>query len=189
MGSLYLYRPGDRFSPAELTAARIDGDLTEIGEAFMPTDAVETADLRGRSLRGVVPSQLAATRATAAWVHGALADLPVRLTLQRASDTRVHRIVDARIDYSDQRLPLAHMCEVGGMLVSTPERTLADLVRDRCAGMSDAEATIAAMIAWRPGLVDRTARWLAAAPPVHHKRAALAHLRRRAQEVAALTRS
>ena len=43
--------PDDRLSPAELSAACLDGDLVELGEAYIPADAVETRGLRAGSLR------------------------------------------------------------------------------------------------------------------------------------------
>jgi hypothetical protein len=72
----FLYFAGDRLSTAELARARLDGDLVEVGEAYMPTDAVETRELRAGSLRPMIPAALALTRRVAAWVHGALAEPP-----------------------------------------------------------------------------------------------------------------
>lgn len=62
----FLYFAGDRLSTAELTAARLDGDVVEIGEAFMPADAVETRELRAASLRSFVRDTLAVTHESAA---------------------------------------------------------------------------------------------------------------------------
>ena len=47
----FLYFAGDRLSLAELACARLDGDVVEIGDAYMPADAVET-------MRHVFPSLL-----------------------------------------------------------------------------------------------------------------------------------
>ena len=42
MASPFLYFADDRLSAAELSAARLDGHLVELGEAYIPADAVET---------------------------------------------------------------------------------------------------------------------------------------------------
>ena len=42
MASPFLYFADDRLSLAELSAAWLDGDLVELGEAYIPADAVET---------------------------------------------------------------------------------------------------------------------------------------------------
>ena len=41
----FLYFPHDRLSPAELSAARLDGHVVELGEGYIPADAVETAEI------------------------------------------------------------------------------------------------------------------------------------------------
>ena len=58
MSSPFLYFADERLSPAELSAARLDGHLVELGEAYIPADAVETRGLRAGSLRAcwVTPS-------------------------------------------------------------------------------------------------------------------------------------
>ena len=76
MPSPFLYFADDRLSLAELSAACLDGDLVELGEAYIPADAVETRGLRAGSLAGVLGDSLAATHLTAAWIHGALPDPP-----------------------------------------------------------------------------------------------------------------
>ncbi|UUT35391.1 hypothetical protein [Microbacterium elymi] len=50
MGSPYLYFVGERLSQAELSAACLDGHLVELGDGYMPADAVETVALRAGSL-------------------------------------------------------------------------------------------------------------------------------------------
>ncbi|WP_454262381.1 hypothetical protein [Pseudoxanthomonas mexicana] len=151
MSSPFLYFADERLSAAELSAARLDGDLVEIGEGYMPTDAVETRELRAGSLRTRIPATLALTRASAAWIHGAVADPPPRHIVQRTAPRRGNYVRDLRLDYRDQRIAPADVQWITGVAVTTPARTLADLVRDLHAG----EATlplIDAMLAWRPEL-------------------------------------
>lgn len=182
MASPFLYLVGDRLSHTELSAARIDGDLVEVGDAFIPADAVETPGLRAASLRTLVSPRLAVTRASAAWVHGALAEPPVRHWVQRATARRLRAVVDRRLRYSDTALPAAHLVSIAGLFVTTPERTLADAVRAHIAGDAEAAALVDALVDWAPGLASRTAEWIAGVPALRHRRPALRRLRELAQD-------
>lgn len=181
MGWPFLYFAGERLSAAELSAARLDGDLVEIGEGYMPADAAETRELRAGSLRPMLSPGLALTRESAAWVHGALGEPPVRHRVQRLSARRLHAVFDTRLAYRDVALRREDVMSISGVAVTTPARTLGDLVRDQCGGADTAEA-VAAMLRWRADLAVVAARTLSESPPLHHKRAALALLRARAQE-------
>ncbi|SBS75124.1 SAM-dependent methyltransferase [uncultured Microbacterium sp.] len=175
----FLYYAGDRLSTAELTAARLDGDLVEIGEAFMPADAVETRELRAGALRALVGDTVAVTRVSAAWVHGAVADPPMRHCVQRRSARRIAAVIDARLDYRDLQLPPPDVMMISGVAVTTPVRTLVDLVRD-LVGRPDADpSAVDALCAWQPALVPGAVAWLECSGPVHFKRPALAYLRER----------
>ncbi|PZU46169.1 MAG: SAM-dependent methyltransferase [Microbacterium sp.] len=177
----FVYFAGDRLSGAELASARLDGDVVELGDAFMPADAVETRELRAASLRPLIPECLALTRESAAWVHGALGPAPARHTVQRASAIRPAKVIDARLVYRDQQLEPGGAERISGVWVTTPERTLADLVCAELAGDS-AGAAIAALAAWRPGLSTEALQVLERGTAVHHKRAAMARLRQLAAE-------
>lgn len=174
----FLYHADDRLSRPELMAARLDGHLVEIGEAFMPADAVETRELRAGSLAGLTGSQLALTHESAAWVHGALAEPPARHSVQRCVDTRLHHVLDIRLRYRDLRLPDGDALVVAGVTVSTPVRTLVDLVRDRVCRDGADDETVKRVIAWDPRLVGAALSWLSAAGPVQFKRPAREYLRR-----------
>lgn len=181
MGWPFLYFAGERLSTAELSAARLDGDVVEVGEAYMPTDAVETRELRAASMRPALSAALALTRTSAAWVHGALAEPPVRHDVQRFSARRIPSVVDTRLAYRDVALRREDVVMISGVAVTTPAKTLGDLVRDQCGG-ADTAAAIAAVLRWSPGLASVAAQVLADGPPVHHKRAAVAVLRACAQD-------
>lgn len=178
----FLYFTDDRLSTAELTAARLDGDLVEIGEAFMPADAVETRELRAASFRGVAGVHRAVTHASAAWVHGAIPEPPLIQTLQRAGRTRAAVPVDTRIRFRDVALPASDVETISGVAVTTPVRTLVDLVRDAVVGAGPSQL-VDDVLAWRPDLLAGALSWIETAGPVHHKRAAAAELRRRQDEV------
>lgn len=66
-----LYLPGTRLSLPELTAARLDGHVVELGDAYVPADTVEGVDARAASVAAGIPDRMGACGPTAAWIHGA----------------------------------------------------------------------------------------------------------------------
>ncbi|GAA5027343.1 type IV toxin-antitoxin system AbiEi family antitoxin [Microbacterium fluvii] len=170
MPSPFLFFAGARLSEAELTAACLDGHVVELGEAYLPADAVETPALRARSLEALLGDTLAATHLSAAWIHGALPEPPGRHTVQRAVDRRLHHVVGRRFVYRDLRVDERDLMVVGGVRVTTPERTLADLAR-----MPDDEHRAAAelLAATAPALIERTLAWLDERGPLPHRGAAM----------------
>ncbi|MBD7957837.1 SAM-dependent methyltransferase [Microbacterium sp. Sa4CUA7] len=180
MSSPFLYFAGGRLSVAELAAARLDGDVVEVGEGFMPADAVETLELRAGSLAPLVGDTLAATHLSAAWVHGVLDEPPARHAVQRITARRLSPAIDLRVRYRDMRLPAGDIMVVCGAAVTTAVRTLADLVRSR----EEADRAAAErMASSQPALIDAALGWLADCGPVHDKRAAAQWLRERQEEV------
>ena len=129
MGSAHLYFPGDRLSAAELTAACLDGHLVPVGEAYMPADAVETPALRAGSIARLLAGTLAATGLSAAWIHGATDGPPARHRVQRVSTRRLHHVIDRRLEYHDTPIAAAQLILIGETWVTTPARTVADLLR------------------------------------------------------------
>ena len=173
----FLYLPDDRLSRTELMAARLDGHVVEVGDAYMPADAIETRELRAGSLRAAVGTQLALTHESAAWVHGEIDDPPERHSVQRRTQTRLHHVLDHRLRYRDLQLPAEDAMMLGGVAVSTPTRTLVDLIRDRVVHESRGEDIVVRLVRRQPELVGAAIDWFGRAGPVHHKRAALAYLR------------
>lgn len=173
MVSPFLYFADDRLSRAELTAACLDGDLVELGDAYIPADAVETSALRAGSLLRVLGETLAATHLTAAWIHGALPQQPSRHTVQRAVPRRLHIMPDRRLVYRDRAIPVEDLQLVGGVRVTTVPKTLADLSR-----VDDDEHARAAhlLAAMDPRAVAAAIAGLELGA-LPHKRAALAFLR------------
>ncbi len=125
---------GERLSLAELTAARLDGDLVELGEGFLAADAPETVILRARSLAPILNPAMALTHSSAAWVHGALAEPPARHRLQRAVPWRPHHRWSRRFLYHDALLDPADVVTVGGALLTSTTRTVVDLLRRSAPG-------------------------------------------------------
>ncbi|MEU1970382.1 type IV toxin-antitoxin system AbiEi family antitoxin [Microbacterium sp. NPDC019599] len=173
MTSPFLYFPGERLSSAELSAARLDGDVVELGEAYLPADAVETRGLRAGSLRTLLGDSLAATHLSAAWIHGGLDEPPARHTVQRAVPQRLHHVIGRRVVYRDPSIPSEDLWRVGGVLVTTPRRTLADLARVPYDEYAQAARRLADEL---PGLALEAVGWFDGRPPVPHKRAAVSFL-------------
>ena len=174
MPSPFLYFADERLSSAELSAACLDGHLVELGDAYIPADAVETRWLRAGSLRGILGDTLAATHLSAAWVHGALPAPPRRHTVQRAVTRRLHQVIGRRVIYRDLQVDVDDLLSIGGCWVTTPERTLADLARTPDVEHEHAAVLLAADV---PGLAADAVAWLQAHPSLPHKKAALAWLR------------
>lgn len=171
--SRFLYLPGDRLSTAELSAARLDGDVVEVGDGYMPADAVETAALRAGSLGGILLDLYAATHLSAVWIHGGIDEPPSRHSVQRAVPRRVTAVHDRRIIVRDTPLAAGDVESIGGALVTTPTRTLADLCRvDDIAHRAAAEE----FARRAPGLAARTHARLSSRGKLPHKRRALALL-------------
>lgn len=169
MVSPFLYFPDERLSLAELTAACLDGHLVALGEGFIPADAVETPWMRARSLLPLLGSRWAATRGSAAWVHGATAHEPACHHLQRVSPTRLRTLSGSRAEYHDVRMPSADVEVVAGVHISTRPRTLADLARSG----ADADEELARKWARRePDLASAAREWLSRHPRFPHARRA-----------------
>ncbi|WP_404432877.1 type IV toxin-antitoxin system AbiEi family antitoxin [Microbacterium lacus] len=184
MASPFLYFAGDRLSVAELSAARLDGDLVELGDAYIPADAVETRGLRAGSLRGTLGVTLAATHLSAAWIHGGVDEPPARHTVQRAVSRRVNHVLSRRIVYRDTNVALDDLLLIGGVWVTTPERTLVDLARVN----DDLHACAARQMSERfPGLRAESIAWLKRSGVLPHKRPALAFLQGLGERESAMT--
>jgi hypothetical protein len=119
----------DRLLPAvELRAAELDGDLCSLGHAFTIGDLPETAESRALSLESHVPSGAVLADRSAAWVWGWSPErtalrLCVAKTARIGSNTRrAHQVREAAIDPDEIHV-------VGGVPVTSPERTLIDLAR------------------------------------------------------------
>jgi len=175
VSSPFLYFGGDRLSEAELIAASLDGDLVRLGEGYVPADTVETAALRAASLAPLVGDDAAATHASAAWVLGGCGEPPARHSIQRIVAHRTRHRLDSRYVYRDPRIEADDLVRLGGVAVTTPARTIADLARDED---PDADALIAGLVRVHDGSLTAAFAWFAARGKLPGKRSALALLRR-----------
>ena len=127
MHPAFLYLPGDRLTVPELSAARIDGHVVDLGEGYIPADLVESPSARAAAIASLVPVDTAASGPSAAWVHGAGDGPPARHHVRRAVSPRIRPARPSRVILHDTALPRAHVVLIGGVPVMTPERTMVDL--------------------------------------------------------------
>lgn len=127
MHPAFLYVPGRRLSLSELSAARLDGDVVEVGDAYIPADLIESPDVRASSIAELVRPGTAAAGPTAAWIHGAGAMPPAVHHVRRSVSRRVRPQLSARLVFHDGALTEGEIVRIGGVDVSTPLRTMLDL--------------------------------------------------------------
>lgn len=115
-------------SPAELQAARLDGEVYELAGAYCIVDEVEAPRHRARAVLGGRSARLIAELGTAAWIWGAVAQ-PARLEFSVTPEARArfapaHHIAVREIVYAD-----GDLATLDGHRVTTPLRTIIDLAR------------------------------------------------------------
>jgi len=122
-----LYIPGDKLSRAELCAARLDGDVIDLADAYLVTDTAETPAARAAALAPTIPAHSVVMASAAAWIYGARMSAPTVIHLDRR--TRLRADSGVRLRLHDTTIPAAEVIRFGAVAVTTPERTLADLAR------------------------------------------------------------
>jgi len=148
-----FYRPGVRLSAVELSAARLDGHVIEIGEGYMPMDTVEGADARATSVADLIPLNTAACGPTAAWIHGA-GDAPPSLHhVRRTSATRLRSVTAARVFYHEGRAAPESVQMIAGVGVVGVLPTAMELLFDAALAHTDAP-WLRALVLVFPGLLD-----------------------------------
>lgn len=127
MHPAFLYVPGERLSQSELSAARIDGHVVEVGDAYVPADLIEGPDVRASTIATLVRPGTAASGPTAAWIHGAGDAPPAVHHVRRCVERRIRAVTSSRLVFHDTVVPSSDLQQIGGVLVSTPMRTMLDL--------------------------------------------------------------
>ena len=148
-----FYRPGDRLTLPELSAARLDGDVIEVGEGYMPCDTVEGVGARAVSLSSLMPAGTALSGVSAAWVHGA-GDLPPAVHhVTRMSRSRQRISVSARVVHHERMLAPDEVQSISGIWVQTPVAAAVTLLFGSARSPGDA-AWLHALADVSPGLID-----------------------------------
>ena len=123
---------------AELQAAQLDGELCRVGELWCAIDEPDGFVVRATSLGLSWPKRYIAERRSAAWVWGALDMPPLAHDLCASLGARTRPQPGARVNMREVSIDSTEIVEIGGLLVTTPLRTMTDLAR--FAGMADGEA-------------------------------------------------
>jgi hypothetical protein len=114
---------------AELYAARLDGELFALEDGFCVIDAVDSQELRARSIATQCVGRLIAEQRTAAWIWGALLVPPSRLALCANIGARARPVVYQRASVREVVVEDDELATVAGIVVTTPLRTAVDLAR------------------------------------------------------------
>ena len=163
---------------AELCAARIDGDLFAIDDAWAPIDEPDLPSFRAAVVALRIPRALVIERRSAAWVHGAL-DLPPRIAeFCVPHRERIAAVSDRRAHVREVTLADGDVVEFGGVRCTSVARTGFDLLRD--AGLADeiAESVVVRLCSERPPLADDLGARLDAARRMPHRALAIERLTR-----------
>lgn len=114
-----LYVPGRRLTLPELAAARLDGDVFEVGDAYMPADTVEEVDARAASVAVGVPERMGACGPTAAWIHGAGLTPPPVHHVRRVAEGRFRPGSGHTVIVHEPALGGTDAIRIGGLVVAT----------------------------------------------------------------------
>ena len=158
---------------AELSSARLDGELYGLDEAFVPVDEVESSRTRASVLRGIAGTRLIAELDSALWVRG-VTDRPPRVhTMCVARANRVKFPPSPRILVREVGHEIGDVEPIGGLPVTAPGRILYDLafVDDR-----DRRADAVPLLRRFPEIADACAQRVADARSVPGKVQAMARI-------------
>lgn len=136
---------------AELTAARLDGELFALDECYWPTDTFEEPHVRAASLRAVLPPRLIAERMTAAWIYGAIARPPTPLEVCSDTAARYRSVGLSRCDIREVVIGDGDIVWLDGLAVTSPARTILDIARCSTA-FGDTERCVVSRVAAAGGI-------------------------------------
>ena len=114
---------------AELWAARLDGELFQIGACFTPIDEIEQPAHRASVVHAGLSGRLIAEQRSAAWVWGAFSVAPLHHQLCVAMDARVGHEVSRSVTVREVVIDAREVMTVGEFRVTAPLRTIIDLAR------------------------------------------------------------
>jgi hypothetical protein len=114
---------------AELHAARLDGELVALDDAFTPIDQPHGREARAASLALSWPERLIAERHSAAWIWGALDRPPSPHELCASLGARARASIPRRVIVREVAIADDEVVVIASQRVTTPLRTLTDLAR------------------------------------------------------------
>jgi hypothetical protein len=114
---------------AELCAARLDGELYELDDGFAPIDTPPTSETRAAAIGSRAHERLIAEQHTAAWVWGASIDPPHHHEFCARIDRRTRPPFGTAYSVREVVIDQSEIRRLGGMHITSPLRTIIDLVR------------------------------------------------------------
>jgi len=114
---------------AELCAARLDGELVRVDDAFRPVDVVDDPSTRAAAAAHGWSPRLIAEQLTAAWIWGVLAEPPRRHQLCTTTGARARPAAPHRSVVREVAIDADEFALCGGVRVTLPVRTIVDLAR------------------------------------------------------------
>lgn len=172
---MLFYRPGALLSQPELSAARLDGLVFEVDDAYMPADLPEDAAARAVAVSPLVAPGYAASGPTAAWIHGIGDRSPQRHHIQRLSPQRQRVVPMRKVVVHESRLSPDDVQAINTMRVTTPLRTMTDLAIRSARDAECASWLRACAGPWRD-LLRPTLEHIVSRPRMPGKRGAVAAL-------------
>ncbi len=121
--------PLSEFTPAELSALRIDGHVYPLGFGVILAGPVEPWWARLESCIGQVPRRAVVDELTAAWVWGALDDRPEEITCSIDRRFRSTQPLSGTHHFRYRRYAPGESIRGEDISVTSPERTRQDLIR------------------------------------------------------------
>ena len=114
---------------AELCAARLDGELVRVDDAFTPVDVRDGPVARASAASRGWSTRLIAEQHTAAWIWGARLDPPARHQLCTTTGARARPAVPLRSVVREVSIDADEYGLVGALRVTRPVRTAVDIAR------------------------------------------------------------
>ncbi len=130
---------------AELSSARLDGELFALGEFWCPIDEIEGVPSRAIAASFLVPTRAIAERMSAAWIYGLVPE-PLRHQFCVDVGARAHVPHSPRLQLREVSCGPGETQTIAGLRVTTPLRTVVDLARWTADDSHDLVALLAALL-------------------------------------------
>lgn len=161
---------------AELSAARLDGEVYAVDDGYSPIDVPSGPFERAASIAAYCQGRLMAEQRTAAWIWGALSVPPARHELCASLGARARPAFPIRTLVREVVIDPAEFVLVAGIAVTTPLRTIVDIARFS-AQFGQAEHDMVRALSTAFGIsLDRCRREMDARTNLPNKRSALQRL-------------
>lgn len=160
----------------ELRAARLDGEVFAVGDCFAPVDEIEQPRHRAAAVHAGLSPRLIAEQLSAAWVWGALDSPPLHHQFCVATGARVSHSPGRWITVREVVIAPAEVVALGPALVTSPERTVMDLVRFAGRFGADEARAVTRLVDGARLSLDDAVRSISSRRNLPNKRRAIARL-------------